>query len=234
METPRTPRPAQPEIEFLGRPDAPRSHHVSDLTVRDAFVAFHRNTGSGVRIEPASGFISRGGLALTALTLLAFGGGLSLAVFSFNSPEKSGGATVARAPEIIYKAPATVEMPSEPEIAPVYDVTDELGLFATSALELRAMDQPIPETSVWRDMSAANFSPFSGSYAGGGAPTFAGAGEQSFASQPLANVDGTAGDVTAGFGALTAAPVPEPSTWATMVSGAALLFVFGKLKRRRN
>jgi hypothetical protein len=33
---------------------------------------------------------------------------------------------------------------------------------------------------------------------------------------------------------LTAAPVPEPSTWASMISGAGLLIIFGKLKRRRS
>ena len=231
METPRLTRSAQPEIQFAGSLDMPRSGNVSDPAVHAAFLAFHRNLGTATRDNSRKAFISRGGLALTLLTLLGFGGGLSLAVFSFNSPEQSRSAVAGRPPEIIYTAPAAAVAPEQTEPAPVYDAPGELPLLAETTFELRAPDQPVPETSVWRDADRAMLGSLGESYARGGGFSFATGGEQSFpGGSALAD---PAGEITTGFGALNAAPVPEPSTWATMISGAGLLVLFGKLKRRR-
>ena len=227
METPRTPRSAQPEINFAGSPDAPGSHDVSDPTVNAAFIAFHRNSARLAAPRPVKRHMNRGAIALAALTLIGFGGGLSLAFFAFNSPEKSGGAVASRGPEIIYMAPAAAEPPAKADAAPLYDVSGEVGLFASSAFGLRAEDDPIPETSVWRDTSQRGAFPFSGSFSDDGAPALALSAEQGFAGEPLSVA--TAGEITSGFGALTAAAVPEPSTWASMLAGAALLLV---LRRR--
>ena len=231
METPRPTRSAQPEIHFAGGLDVPRSGYVSDPAVHAAFLAFHRNLGAATRDNSRKGFISRGGLALTVLTLLGFGGGLSLAVFSFNSPERSSSAVAGRAPEIIYTAPAVAVAPERTEPAPVYDAPGELPLLADTTFELRVPDQAVPETSVWRDADRAMLGSFADSQARGGAFSFAGVSEQSFPGG--STLGAPAADITTGFDALTAAPVPEPSTWATLISGAGLLVIFGKLKRRR-
>ena len=232
METPRPTRSAQPEIHFAGGLDVPRSGGVSDPAVHAAFLAFHRNLGTATRDTSRKGFISRGGLALAVLTLLGFGGGLSLAVFSFNSPEQSRSAVAGRAPEIIYTAPAAAVVAEQAEPRPVYDVPGELPLLADTTFGLRAPDQPVPETSVWRDADQAMLGSFGDSYARAGGFSFAGVGEQSFPGG--STLGAPAADITTGFDALTAAPVPEPSTWATMISGAGLLVLFGKLKRRRS
>jgi hypothetical protein len=222
---------AQPEIEFLGRAAAPGSHHVSDPAVNAAFMAFHRNSARLAAGSPAKRRINRGAVALVALTVLGFGGGLSLAFFSFNGAETPRGSVASRAPEIIYTPPATADTPAQPGTVPLYDVSGEAGLFASSSsFQLRAEDEPAPETSVWRDMSPRGGLGFNGTYSDNGTPTFALSGEQGFSAAPLS--DATAGGVTSDFGALTAAPVPEPSTWATMISGAGLLMIFGKFKRR--
>ena len=232
METPRPTRSAEPEIHFAGGLHVPRSGDVSDPAVHAAFLAFHRILGTATRDDARKGFISRGGLALTVLTLLGFGGGLSLAVFSFNSPETTRSEVAGRAPEIIYTAPAAAVVAEQAEPVPIYEAPSELPLLADTAFELRAPDQPVPETSVWRDADRAMLASFGDSYARGGGFSFNSVPDQSFPGG--STLGGPAGDITSGFDALTAAPVPEPSTWATMISGAGLLVLFGKLKRRRS
>ena len=231
METPRETRQAQPEIHFAGGIDVLRSAGVTDPAVNAAFIAFHKNVGKMHPRDDHKAFISRGGLALAALAVLGFGGGLSLALFSFNSPDSPGSAVAARPPEIIYTAPAAA--PPAEDAAPdqLYAAAGELPLFANTTFELRAQDQPVPETSIWRAHDHDGLGSFSRSPGAIGGLSFAAAGEQGFSGG--STLDGPAADITGEFGALTAAPVPEPSTWATLISGAGLLVLFGKVKRRR-
>lgn len=232
MERPRITRLAQPEIRFTGGTVAPPSDTVSDPAVAAAFIAFHRNNAGAVAAAPRKRCINRGSVALAMLALVGFGGGLSLAFFAFNSPEKPGSAVTARAPEIIYTAPAkAVESPSA-DTAPAFHLSGERGLFAASAFELRAEDEPIPETSIWRGPDRD----FAGAFAGiQGAANVSSLAVAAQSALPAASAVGAAtADITTGFDALTAAPVPEPSTWASMVSGAGLLLIFAKAKRRRS
>ena len=234
METPGTMSQAQPEIQFTGGHGAlvPQS---SDATVTAAFVRFHRQTVQTLPQKGSRGSVNRTGLALAALAVLGFGGGLSLAFFSFNSPEKSGSVIAARPPEIIYRAPVLAEPEQMTPDAPRYDANSELEMFTASAFELRPNDQQIPETSIWRDAEAErpNFGSFAiGSQNSANAPTFAVAEQQGVSGGSV--VGAPEAEISADFGALTAAPVPEPSTWATMISGAGMLMLFTRFKRRRS
>ena len=231
METPRDTRQAQPEIHFAGGSDVLRSAGDTDPAVSAAFIAFHKNLGKVHSRDDRKGFISRGGLALAALAVLGFGGGLSLALFAFNSPDGPRSAVAARPPEIIYTAPATLPPAEDAGPDQLYAAAGELPSFADTRFELRAQDQAVPETSIAQAHhhgGVASFGSLPGSLGGAG---FAALGEQAFPGGSM--LDAPAADITGGFGALTAAPVPEPSTWATLVSGAGLLVLFGKFKRRR-
>lgn len=231
MEKPRIRRLAEPEIHFAGGSFAPASQAGSDPAIHAAFVAFHRNNTGALAAAPRKRSINRGGIALAALALLGFGGGLSLAFFAFNSPEKPANAVASRAPEIIYTAPARAAETGDTDAAPVFHLS-ERGLFATTPFELRAEDEPIPETSIWRGLDHD----FADAFAGiGGAATASSLALAGQSALPAASALGAAtAEITTGFDALTAAPVPEPSTWASMLSGAGLLLVFAKLKRRRS
>ena len=231
MEPPPETRQAQPEIQFAGALDVPRSGGASDPAVHAAFIAFHKNLGKLHPRDVRKGFISRGGLALAALAILGFGGGLSLALFSFNSPDSPGGTVAARPPEMIYTAPAAA--PPTEDAAPdqLYAAAGELPLFANTTFELRAQDQPVPEASIWRAHDHDGLGSFSRSPGALGGPSFAATGEQGLSGS--STLGDSAADITGEFGAFTAAPVPEPSTWATLISGAGLLVLFGKVKRRR-
>ncbi len=232
METPRGTRQAELEIQFAGGIDAPRAGGVTDPAVSAAFIAFHKNLDKMHPRDARKGFISRGGLALAALAVLGFGGGLSLALFSFNSPDRPGSAVAARPPEIIYTAPAAAAPAEDAAPEQLYQPAGELPSLAETKFELRTEDRAMAENSIWQPADHGGLSSFSGSRAADGGPSFAAIGEQAFPAG--STVPGPVADITGDFGALTAAPVPEPSTWATLISGAGLLVVFGKLKRRRS
>ena len=231
MQTPGNNPKAQSEIHFAGSLDVPASQPSRDPAVTAAFIAFHRNTGgtaSGAWRKP---YVNRGALALAALAVLGFGGGLSLAIFSFNSPEGSRSPVAARPPEVIYTARMAVEAPSDAAAAPEYSVTEFADPIAAPVFALAAPDDRGPETSIWRDPISESSRSFGGSYASAGTPAFGGITE---AMVPAEGPNGSGSDITTGFDALTAAPVPEPSTWATMISGAGLLVLASRFKRRRS
>lgn len=231
QQTPRTNSQVQPEIEFAGSADVPASQTSRDPAVTAAFIAFHRSTGATHRSAARKGYFSRGAVALAALAFLGFGGGLFLAFFSFNSPEGSTSPVAARPPEVIYTARMVADAPQDTAAAPEYAVSEYNDPIKAAVLTLAAADRPSPETSIWPDQRSEQYRAVGSSYASPSAPAFAGI------SEPMAPAEGPNGlapsDITVGFDALTAAPVPEPSTWATMITGAALLLVFGRLKRRR-
>ena len=231
MSSPRNNSKAQPEIHLAGSFDVPASQPSRDPAVTAAFIAFHRNTGGAGSLAPRKRYVNRGAIALAALAFLGFGGGLFLAFFSFNSPEGTSSPVAARPPEVIYTARMVADAPQDTPAAPEYAVAEPADPIAAPVFALAAPEQRGPETSVWPDQRAERYGAAGGSYTSEGAPAFAGI------SEPMAPAEGPNGlapsDITTGFDALTAAPVPEPSTWATMISGAALLLVFGRLKRRR-
>lgn len=231
QQTPRTHPTVQPEIHFAGSLDVPASRASRDPAVTAAFVAFHRSTGGTDQLAPRKGYFSRGAVALASLAFLGFGGGLFLAFFSFNSPEGSSSPVAARPAEVIYTARAVAAASQDAPVAPEYAVSESPDAIAAPLFALAAPDRADPETSIWPDQRSEQYLAVGGSYISEGTPAFAGIGE------PMAPAEGPSGltpsDITVGFDALTAAPVPEPSTWATMISGAALLLVFGRLKRRR-
>lgn len=71
-----------------------------------ASFAFHRSTSGVAAVWAARRFLSGGGWAFVLLALMSFAGGLSLAVFPFNSPDHL--ITIAgHAPEMLYIKPAT-------------------------------------------------------------------------------------------------------------------------------
>lgn len=236
METPRTNPKVLPEIRFAGSLDVPASRASADPAVTAAFIAFHRSAGTD-SLAPRRRYVNRGTIALAALAFLGFGGGLFLALFSFNSPEGSSSrVAAARPPEVIYTAHAASEAPQDGPAAPDYAVAGSADPIEGTLFALAAPAQAAPETSSWSDFSSEPSHSIAGAYASGsyasaGAPAFAGSTE------PAAPAEGpnglAASDISIGFDALTAAPVPEPSTWATMISGAGLLVLFGRVKRRR-
>ena len=232
MQTPRTTSKVPPEIQFSGSHDVPASQPARDPAVAAAFVAFNRSTGGANRTAARKGYLNRGTVALAALAFLGFGGGLFLAIFSFNSPEVSSSLVAARPPEVIYTARMAADAPQDGPAAPEYEIASPADPIEAPVFALAAPDQPVPETSIWRDLSSEPDRSFGGSYASAGAPAFAGI------SEPIAPAEGpngpAASDITIGFDALTAAPVPEPSTWATLISGAGMLVLFGHFKRRRS
>ena len=232
METPRGTRQAHPEIHFAGGFDVARCDSTSDPAVNAAFIAFHRNLDKLHPRAARTGFISRGGLALAALAIVGFGGGLSLALFSFNSADSPGTAVAARPPEMIYTAPRP--MPPAEDAAPdqLYAAAGELPPFANTTFELRATDRRVPDTSIWQAHDHRGVGSFSGAPGSLGGPSFAAVAEQGVSGGTT--LGSPAGDIAGDFGALTAAPVPEPSTWATLISGAGLLVLFGKVRRRRS
>ena len=231
METPRTQPKVQPEIQFAGSIDVPASRQSNDPAVTAAFVAFHRSTGGAAPLPARTRCFSRGALGLTALAVLGFGGGLFLAFFSFNSPEASGSVVGARPPELIYTARTVADAPAEPAPAPEYAISDSADAIAAPVFALSRSAQSGPETSIWPEPNAESNHSFASSYGSGGGQAFAAI------TAPSAPGEGPGGlapsDITTGFDALTAAPVPEPSTWATMISGAGLLLLVNRLKRRR-
>jgi hypothetical protein len=80
--------------------------------IRAAFVAFHRNAGL---IAPLPRRLGGGALAFSALALVGLAGGLFLAFFCFNTPEKP--ITIAASPpELIYTRPTATadEIPQFP------------------------------------------------------------------------------------------------------------------------
>ena len=233
METPRHPANAQPQIRFIGDESVVAEGGVGDPVVTQAFVAFHRSTGrSSASRRGSSGFVSRSGLALAVLAFLGFGGGLSLAFFSFNGAEGSSSAFAARPPEMIYGAPPVALPVTEAAAAQTYAASGEAGLFATARFELRGDDQPLNADSIWQDGGGATapaFDLLAASHTGS-VPMFAATANQIPGSNA---VDESGAAITGGFSALTTAPapVPEPSTWVTMLTGAGLLVFVTRLKR---
>ena len=73
--------PQPPEIQFTGSPMLPASEQPSDPAVAAAFIAFHRNTGGPIDLQRQRRGLGRATVALAALVLLGFGGGLFLAFF---------------------------------------------------------------------------------------------------------------------------------------------------------
>ena len=231
MQTPRTSSKAEPEIQFAGSPTVPASRETRDAGVAAAFMAFHRSTGGTDSFAPRKRYVSRGAVALAALAFLGFGGGLFLAFFSFNSPEGSGSPVAARPPEVIYTARMAADAPQDAVGAPEYAVAGSAVTIQAPVFALAAPAPEGPETSIWPDQQSEQYRSIAGSYASAGAPAFAGLGE---AMAPAEGPNGVASsEITVGFDALTAAPVPEPSTWATMITGAGLLLLVGAVKRRR-
>lgn len=230
MQTPGTNPKAQPEIQFLGGVNVSASRPSRDPAVTAAFLAFHRNTGGAGFLAPGKSCISRGALALAALAILGFGGGLFLAIFSFNTPEGSSSPVAARPPEVIYTARMATDAPQDAVAAPEYAATNPAVPIAAPVFALAARDEGRPDTSIWRDSSSGSSRSFGDSYASAGTQAFAGINE---AMAPAEGPNGAASDITTGFDALTAAPVPEPSTWATMISGAGLLVLASRFKRGR-
>ncbi len=231
MQTPGTNPKAQPEIQFAGSLDVPVSQPSRDSAVTAAFMAFHRSTGGTGSLAPRKRYLSRGALAVAALTLLGFGGGLFLAIFSFNSPEGSSSPVAARPPEVIYTARMAADAPQEVPVAPDYGMAESGDPIAAPVFALAAPEDRGPATSIWRDFSSESHGLMGGAYAAAGVPAFAGMSEPA---APAEGPNGPGADITSGFDALTAAPVPEPSTWATMISGAGLLLLVNRLKRRRS
>ncbi|HSH38283.1 MAG TPA: hypothetical protein VK993_05820, partial [Chthoniobacterales bacterium] len=176
METPRIESKAQPEIEFAGAGIVlPARHAPSDPAVTAAFIAFHRNTGSIGTSAQRRGYVSRGGLVLGLLTILGFGGGLFLAVFSFNSTEQTSSTAAARPPEMLCMAPAATEAVAEPSESPSYAVTDEAGLHALPSFDLPPHDQAPAEISLWRTTKGGHFASFGNNpNTSADAPAFAG------------------------------------------------------------
>lgn len=234
METPRPHEKAQPEIHFAGCAAAYTSDRAHDPAINAAFIGFQQKISAGLGLAAARRPINATTLALSALALLGFGGGLGLAFFSFNTPENSRSAVAARAPEIIYTAPAVVERSSAPTEPPAALIASgSAGFLTATTFDLRAEEQPLPETSLWREIDRPQVDVFSSSAPNSEAPLFAAAaaGEMAFPGEGPAEVGNP--EITGDFGALTVATVPEPSTWATMIMGAGLLLLSGKLKRRR-
>ena len=228
METPRLSTAAHPEIQFAGSLAAPAARTPSDPAVAAAFIAFHRNTAGMVQLGMRKRYMSRGAVALSALALLGFGGGLFLAFFSFNSPEGSGRTVAARPSEFIYTA-GVVSDDSEtastaPSYGPIHDSTISAPVFA-----LAARDESTSETSLWRDAHGANLGFSAQPYGSDGMRAFAAIGPVS-AGAPRTSLESVG--ITSGFDAFTAAPIPEPSTWATMLTGLGLLILVGRGKRR--
>ena len=233
MHTRRDSSQAQPEIEFLGEETVvPTSHAPTDPAVTAAFIAFHRKTGAIAASSQRSGYVSGGGLALAVLAILGFGGGLFLALFSFNSPEGSPGTAAGRPREMIYSAPANPEaLPKSPD-APSYAASGEAGFLLPAPFEIRPHGLVPDDISSWPDFDRGAVDSFATSIASAGGPMFAGMSSALPASGSANDLAG--GGFSSAFGALTGAPapVPEPSTWATMLTGAGLLVFATRLKRR--
>jgi hypothetical protein len=167
------------------------------------------------------------------LAILGFGGGLSIALLGFNSSEESGTVAAVRS-EPRYLPPGEAMLtaggvvgdakaPAEAESRRVASGINSFGGLGTS-LE-QTSDAALSET-----FELASLNP---SFDGFGAISM----EQSLASPQRSAMAGTEApsgvDAAAGpqgdFAAVLA-PVPEPSTWVMILSGAAL--VMGKLRRR--
>ena len=170
-----------------------------------------------------------GAWACVILVLLAFGGGLGIAFFGFNSPEISGRLASVQ-PEVSYLRPPGAE--TSP--ASTQEPTGELTEFSSHARILNPSEQDAPLAStplhLW-SMTAGQETPWStlddsqsdisGSFAAGVGSSFS-------------NVAAPEGAATVtGFSALQSASIPEPSTWAMILAGAATMVFLAQRQRAR-
>jgi hypothetical protein len=160
------------------------------------------------------------------LAVLGFGGGLAIALLGFDSPESS--TPVARvASELRYLPPGEAMAAGGPSVAGTAGVAEaESSVLASGIRSFGGLDGSFTQTT---DASLSEASHFANMN-----PAFEGVAAFSIA-QSMSSLDGRAigggypaspGDAAASGGAgfdAVLAPVPEPSTWAMMVIGAALL-----------
>jgi hypothetical protein len=177
---------------------------------------------------------SSSGWACLILAVLGLGGGLAMAFFSFNSSESSP--RIAGVPrEIIYLPPPGS---MSPETTSTTATSDASGLHA-SAGELSARsfsdlgavfddhDFRAAETSELANAGTA-FAGFDASSARSLA-AFSAAPSGTAIATPSAATDAP---VEAAFSGVLL-PVPEPSTWAMMLSGAGVLIAALRNRKRR-
>lgn len=130
---------------------------------------------------------------------------------------------------MIYRAPLPVDTTSE-SIVPSYASAEDVDP-APADFARGSNDHSDAESSLW-SVIAPPADPFAMSAGSGDAPSFAAIASQVPGSGAPGDLAG-AGELASGFGALTVTTVPEPSTWATMLSGAGLLVLAGRFRRRR-
>jgi hypothetical protein len=172
---------------------------------------------------------AKAGLLLAAT---GFAGGLVLAVCSFNGSSSEAPIRVgALAPEVIYVAPdsATASVGGEASA----DAAESASADATLSLST-VHGQPVAPEAIFPD-EASNLDPMYFNFV----PEFASSTLMAASAAPggwsaLGNVSAVpiaaAAGTGAGWGAVSLPAVPEPSTWALLIGGLA---VVGAAVRRR-
>lgn len=163
--------------------------------------------------------------ACFALAFLGFAGGLFLAFFSFNNPDapiKMG----AVSPEMIYKRPAggiPQDLLRNTENPASFSIADGSSLGGGDDASVR------PNRSLMSDSDLAVQGIHSWST---NLPAWN--GTDNWTTGNYAWNSGVATPTDAGSGAVGLPSVPEPSTWAMMLSGFGLLLVCLKRKRHES
>ena len=218
---------------------ASRGGHVSsDPAIIAAFGAFHRKASQFRSSALGGALLPRASWVFAGLALLSFAGGLSLALFSFNTPERP--ITIAgAAPEMLYVKPATADTVNS-IAAQASAVADSLSAPSIAA-KTPSLSSPEPangKTSSPRQPDDAD-AELLATTSSGDAP-LPDATANLAAAMRFGAVAGTqaqgrtgGGDVTVGYDAVELPSIPEPASGPIIAVGIAAVFGVTRLPRSR-
>ncbi|MDQ6655607.1 MAG: PEP-CTERM sorting domain-containing protein [Verrucomicrobiota bacterium] len=182
--------------------------------------------------------------AFVLLAVLGFGGGLSLALFSFNGGSDHGGVRISSGgPELMYQRPASAGMGGVSDFSAVKGSTDaahpnvallslggvqKFASDAVSATDVAQLSLARSEELFPAEMSFAGVLPFAGYRGADGAMQGQLADADSSAAASLLDY----APASEAFSSTGLLPVPEPSTWTMLLIGGGALLT--TLRRRRN
>ena len=209
---------------------------ASDAAVTAAFMRFHRKAGLVVSSTCARAFLGGGGWAFLGLAVISFTGGLLLALFPFNTPERP--ITIAgHAPEMLYTRPANNDAGSSPAAVTAVAAAPETESAGKERQAIASETEQSHNQRVQLEL-ASSTAELAALSVDGEAP-LPDAATNLAAAMRLGAVTAThsgsrgGSDVAVGYDAVELPSVPEPATGWIVALGLGALIGFSKLVRTR-